>query len=127
MLKRLIERRIVHPQRFQNVILDVTLKLFAAHTLDDVSGKRESKIGIRRNFTRRENTSGHFIHEIRAQRFDIAFVRDEEILQYFLESAGVSKQLPQRDRLRISFWDWKIEVFIHVAVEIELSLFDQLH
>src|SRR6476469_11151038 len=103
------------------------LEFFAAHALDDVSGKRESVIRIRRNFTRWKNASGHFIHQIRTQRFDVAFVRDEKILQCFLESARVSKQLPQRYRLRISFWDWKIEVVIDVTIEFELSLFDQLH
>jgi hypothetical protein len=51
-------------------------------------------------------------------------MRDEKILQCFLEPACVGKQLPQRDRLRISFWDRKIEVIIHVAVKVELALFD---
>src|SRR5262249_9017546 len=92
-----------------------------------VSGEREPVIGIRWNFTWRENASGHFIHEIDSQRFEIAFVRDEEILQCFLESARVSKQLPERNMLWIRFWDCEIEVIVNVAVKVELALFHQLH
>src|SRR4029077_3526786 len=121
------ESGIIHPERFQNMVVDVTLEFFAAHTLDDVSGERKSVIGIRRNLAWRENPTWHFIHQIRPQGFEVAFTRNKQILQCFLKSARVSKQLPQRNRLRISFWDWKIEVIVDVAIEVELALFDQLH
>src|SRR5262245_22299905 len=117
----------IHPERFQNVILDVMLEFLAADSFDDVSGERESVIGIRRNFPGCEDASGHFVHEIRAQGFYVALMRDEKILQYLFESACVSKQLPERNWLRIRFRNCEIEVIIDVAVEIEFSLFDQLH
>ena len=117
----------VHPERFQNVILDVMFEFLAADALDDVSSKRESVIGVRRNFTRREDASGHFVHQICAQRFYVALMRDEKILQYFFESVCVSKQLPERKCLRVRFRNSEIEVIIDVAVQIEFSLFDQLH
>src|SRR2546423_12669152 len=109
------------------MIGDVALESFAAHTLDDVSSEGESIIGIRRNLARRKNARWHLVHQIGAQRFHVAFMRHEKVLQCFFKSARVGEQLPQGYRLWIRFWDWEIEVVVDVPIKVELALLHQLH
>jgi hypothetical protein len=61
------------------------------------------------------------------KRREVFGIADEQFLDRLFETRGVGHNVPKRDRLWVRRWNLEVEVVVYIAIEIKLSLLDQLH
>ena len=92
--------------------------------LDDVAGDRDGVIRIRGRCARAVDLHRHVRDQVIAMRHRRP-ARAEQVLERFFEASGVREDAPERDRLREIARNLEVEVFGHIAVEIELVTFTE--
>ena len=124
--QRLHERRALHPERREDLLRDVLLERHARGALDDVPRQCDAVVRVRG----RALGHAHAARQVPAREFrerNRRRVRVAEIAQALVEAGAMREQLPQRGGLAERFGHGEIEVRVHVRVEVELALLDELH
>jgi len=125
--QRLAKRAVGHAQRYENVLLDVVVERHPRNALHDVAGECGSIIRVRRSRSRREDFLRHMGLHILLQRAHVRGVGDEQLLQRLLETRRVCHQVLHGDGLAEGRGDLEVEIVVHVAVQVDFALLDQLH
>ena len=97
--QRLHEGRTLHAQRLQDMGRDVSFERLVRDALHDVTGQRESVIGIGGDGARAENLLRLGGNQIVPERPHFFRARHEQILQHLLEPRRMGEKPPQCDRL----------------------------
>src|SRR5215204_3081870 len=120
-------RRAPHVERLDEALLNVALVRHICDPLDDVAGQGSPVVGVANLYAGLAHARGYMggepladgHHRLRAgrQHPDVAV----------LEARRARHKVPERDRLRVGVRDAEVQVGVHVGVELELTLFDELH
>ena len=125
--KRLAGGGLIHGQRVEDVFLDVVIEAHTRYPLDDVAGDGGGVVGVRRKLQGRPDPGGQVSGQPRLHRALVGGIFGEEVAPILLESGRVGQDGLQGDRFGKGRRDLEVEVFVHIAAEIELALLDQLH
>ncbi len=125
--QRLAEARMLHPERLQQVLVDVVVEGQAGHALDDVAGQRGRVVRVGRRGAGGEDAGRDPVLERLLQRGELCRVADDQRARGFLQARGVGHDVAQGDRRAVERRDLEVEVLVDVGVEVELALLDQLH
>jgi len=118
---------VFHPQRLKNMFRDVLLEGLAAHTLYDVPSESYPIVRIGRHFARRKDPPWLVRDQEVSEWRRLLWVGKKNVANLFLKPAGVGHQVPQADGLAESRRDFKIEILVYIRVDVQLTLFRQLH
>ena len=116
------ETRVLHAECAEYVLLDIVVEWLTRHTRDDVAGQVQPVVRVGRNFPRRIDPIRDAEHVI-AQRLR----RVVACIGRLLEARRVRQQIAQSDRLAERRRNLEIQVFVDIAIQVELALLDQLH
>src|SRR5690242_2540948 len=108
------------------MVFDVLIEWLTGNALDNVTGQSSTIVRIRRHGSGREDSSGNMCLQVISEIRRFYFVGDE-VLDLLLETRGVREQIFERNRFSKSLRNFKVDVFIYVLIQVEFSLFDQLH
>ena len=125
--QRLLECRMRHPQRAQDVIVDIARVRLAADSLDNITGERGTVVGVRRNRPGGKQQGTRMLFQIDFLRLQPLGIQGKDVLETLLKAAAVIHQIQQRDGLAAGRGDFEIQVVIDIAIQIELALLHQLH
>src|SRR5262249_53303953 len=118
--------RVLHAERREHALLDALGPWRPRGALDDVSRQRRGVVRVRRELAGRPDARGDVPREPGAERDDPARVARPEVARVLLEPGRVGHHVPQRDRLRERPRDLEVEVAVHVGLERDLTLLDEL-
>ena len=97
------------------------------NALHDIARDCGRVVRIGRNLTGRKDALWNVILDVILQAAHVLCVLDEQVLTSFFKARGVRHNVPQGDGLSERGWNLEIQVIVHVPVQIELALLDQLH
>ena len=125
----LVEGRVLHVERLEDVAADVLVERNAAHLLDDQPRERGAVVRVGGELAGRAHARGHVLLERGRDRLDLGRILDDQIAERAVFPAGgVRHEIADADRLPELVRDLEgLEIGVDVAVEIELSLLDELH
>src|SRR4029077_13311763 len=115
-----------HPESYENVLRDVPLKRFATHALDDITRQANAIIRISWNQAWRKQSPWLILNQKFAQRGDFPGIDDDDFARFFFEAAGMSHQIAQGDRPSKRWMNLKVQICVHVSIEIEFALLHKL-
>ncbi len=124
--QRLLERRMRHSQRIEDVVLDVAVELLARDSLDDVAGQRRAVVRVGRHRSRRVDAVRDRARQHLAERVGLGVVLDQ-IFGGLRETRRVGHQVAHRDRLAVQRRNLEVEVGVDVGVEVDLARLHLLH
>ncbi len=128
--QRLAGRGVRHPQRLENLLLDVLLVWDARDAFDDVAGEGGAVVGVGGEHARWPHASGHLVGEQLAERPHRRLRAAEQPDHHVLEPWRVRQQVRHRYRLRVSVRHAHRragEVLVDVGLQVELPLVHELH
>ena len=122
------ECRRLHPQRREDVLLNVSRELLPAHAFDHVPGQRVSMVRVSERPARRQHPWRHRLREVLTQRIDQRRQRRRQTQIAIVEPSRVGHDIGERHWLGVIRRDLELrEIRVHVGVEIDLALLGQLH
>ena len=125
--QRLAERRGLHPERLENMPLDVQFERLIRPALDDVCSQGGRPVRVRRGRSRGVDPLGLGVFQESPDGLEQRRVIEQDGLGLLFESRSMRQYLAQRHRFAFARRDAEIEIDVDVTIEIELALFDQLH
>ncbi len=117
----------VHPERLEDVVVDVALVRLAGDPLHDVAGQGGAVVRVRGNRTGGKQQRARVLLEISFRCLQAVWIQGDDVLQPLLEAAPVVHQVKEGDRLATRGRDFEVQVVIDIALQVEFALLDQLH
>ena len=116
-----------HPQRPEDLLLDVALERCAGDRFDDQSGQGMAVVAVDEDIPRRVRPQRHLRSQVPAQGFDHQRIGVTRV-SWVLEARRVSQQVGQRHGVGEDVLQFeRREVLIDVGVQVEPPPLDELH
>lgn len=96
--QRLPERRALHVEWLENVLVEVVVECLAGDALDDIRRQRQTVVAVRRHFARRKHARRLRLTQVGLDVCERLRIRLHQSAQQFLEPRGVSHEIAQRHR-----------------------------
>src|SRR5882724_280159 len=114
-------------ERCENMIADILFERLAADAFDDVAAESHTVVRVAGNDAGRKETIGLIVDQELAERNLVFRIGEKKFADDFFETRRVGHQVAEGDGFVESGTNLEIEIGVHVNVEVQLVLLDELH